>query len=111
MNDAKHNVAFIVDTLDSIRRNTPDTKEAFLKDPNAQDATLMRLQVIGEQLIRIREKYPDFYEQHQSDEWHRLIGLRNIISHGYREIDFEIIWEILEHHLADFTAKITTLAN
>jgi len=91
MSSPKPNLSFILGTLASIRSNTPHDKEIFMTDPNAQDATLMRLQDIGEQLSRIRDKFPEFYEQHGSDEWHKLIGLRNIISHGYREIDFEII--------------------
>lgn len=80
-------------------------------DPNVQDATLMRLQDIGEQLSRIRDKFPDFYEEHASDEWYKLIGLRNIISHGYREIDFEIIWDVVTHKLANFTEDITRLTS
>lgn len=82
-----------------------------MNDRNAQDATLMRLQDIGEQLVRIRDKFPDFYEQQHSDEWNKIIGLRNIISHGYREVDFEIIWDIIEHRLAGFRQNITELAN
>ena len=69
----------------------------------------MRLQDIGEQLTRIRDKFPDFYEQHETDAWHKLIGLRNIISHGYREIDFEIIWDIVTNRLPDFSKDIKQL--
>lgn len=109
MNEPKPNLNFILDTLTRIRDNTPRDKKVFMSDPNAQDATLMRLQDIGEQLSRIRDKFPEFYEQRHSDEWYKLIGLRNIISHGYREIDFEIIWDIVTHKLDDFTADITRL--
>lgn len=111
MSSPKPNLNFILDTLASISNNTPKDKRVFMSDPNAQDATLMRLQDIGEQLSRIRDKFPEFYEQHSSDEWHKLIGLRNIISHGYREIDFEIIWDIVTHKLSDFIADITRLLN
>jgi uncharacterized protein with HEPN domain len=69
------------------------------------------LQDIGEQLSRIRDKFPEFYQQHSSDEWHKLIGLRNIISHGYREVDFEIIWDIITHKLDEFTADVTQLVD
>lgn len=108
-NPAAH-LNFILDTLKTIRDNTPSDKAAFLADPNAQDATLIRLQDIGEQLVRIREKFSDFYEQNQTDEWHKLIGLRNIISHGYREIDFEIIWDVIDRQLDDFAEHIAKLA-
>ena len=110
MNNPQPNLKFILDTLDTIQNNTPTNRDAFMSDLNAQDATLMRLQDIGEQLVRIREKFPDFYEQNSSDEWHKLIGLRNIISHGYREVDFNIIWNIIEHQLADFRVNISDLA-
>jgi len=111
MSDPKPNLKFILDTLDTIQNNTPSNKDTFMSDLNAQDATLMRLQDIGEQLVRIRDKFPNFYVQYSSDEWHKLIGLRNIISHGYREVDFEIIWNIVEHQLADFRDNISGLAN
>ncbi len=101
---------FILDTLESIRSNTPASKPLFMKDPNAQDATLMRIQDIGEQLARIRDGFPDYYNEHQADEWHKLIGLRNIISHGYREIDFAIIWEVISRQLNDFAQNIAQLA-
>ncbi len=109
MNSPEPNLNFILDTLATIRKHTLQDKNTFLGDANAQDATLMRLQDIGEQLSRIREKFPDFYEEHASDEWHKLIGLRNIISHSYREIDSEIIWDVVTHKLANFTKDITQL--
>jgi uncharacterized protein with HEPN domain len=84
----KPHIAYILDTLQAIKANTPTDKASFLEDANAMDATLMRLQDIGEQLSRLREQFPDFYEQNHDDGWHQLIGLRNIISHGYREVDF-----------------------
>ncbi|MGH7195631.1 MAG: hypothetical protein ACREGA_02515 [Candidatus Saccharimonadales bacterium] len=30
---------------------------------------------------------------------------------GYREVDFAIIWDIVENHLTDFTKSITRLIN
>lgn len=101
-------LAYIIDTLEKITTLTPDTCEAFATDMNAQDATLMRLQDIGEQLVHIRDQFPEFWKIHHSDTWFKMIGLRNIISHGYREIDFDIIWTVVREQLDDFTASIKT---
>ena len=113
MKSVKPHLAYILDTLEVIAANTPSKRENFMADRHAQDATLMRLQDIGEQFSRIREQFPDFYQQHQHDSWHKLIGLRNIISHGYREVDFAIIWDIVtaklpdvEKHLRQIVRKI-----
>lgn len=98
--------AHILDTLETIRTYTPTTKEAFMSDPNAQDATLMRLQDIGEQLVHIRDQFPDSWERHHDNSWHQVIGMRNIISHGYREIDFDVVWDTVAYRLSDFTKTI-----
>jgi uncharacterized protein with HEPN domain len=109
MESPKPNLSFVLDTLNSISENTPPNKQTFMGDPNARDATLMRLQDIGEQLITVRDKFPEFYDQYGTDEWHKIIGLRNIISHGYREVDFDIIWDIIENHIQDFRKQIENL--
>ena len=56
-------------------------------------------QEMGENLSKVRQHFPDFYEAHHSDDWHRLIGLRNAISHGYGEIDMHIVWRIVSTEL------------
>lgn len=103
-------ITYIIDTLEIISANTPKDKSVFVSDPNAQDATLMRLQDIGEQLSRIRDQFPEYFEANQDDSWHKFIGVRNIISHGYREIDFDIIWDILETKLPAFSNHIRKIA-
>ena len=52
------------------------------------DACIMRIQVIGETL----KDYPQI-------PWTKVIGLRNIISHEYANIDYEIIWVVIQKHL------------
>ncbi|SRR6266702_5195338 len=111
MKSVKPHLAYILDTLSVISTNTPKDLNTFMNDRNAQDATLMRLQDIGEQLVRIRDQFPKFYEQYQDDSWHKLIGLRNIISHGYREIDFAIIWEIISMKLPEFMKHVQQVAD
>lgn len=80
------------DTLKIVIERLPKQKEEYLADVVLQDATLMRLHAAGEYLARVRERFPDFYETHHNKDWHSLIGLRNIISHGYLQIDQEKVW-------------------
>ena len=82
MKNPRPYLLLILDTLNIIRENMPKDKIDFLNDPNVQDATLMRLQDIGEQLIHIRDKFSEFYEQNDNNEWNKIVGLRNIIAHG-----------------------------
>ena len=66
----------------------------------------MRLQEIGENLARLRQFDADAFNGMADDSWHKLIGLRNIISHGYHLIDPEQIWQTVTEELPDFAATI-----
>lgn len=75
----------------------------------AQDAVCMRLQEVGENLSKIRRNFPNYYSAHQSEGWHRLIGLRNVISHGYAEVDMHVVWTITDVHLGPLTEELKAL--
>jgi uncharacterized protein with HEPN domain len=99
-------LSFILETITIIETYTPKDLNSFQNDKNAQDASLMRLQDIGEQIARLRTNFKDFYEEHHSENWNKMIGLRNIISHGYREIEFHIIWDIIFSKLPELKSEI-----
>lgn len=97
------------DSLQAVLQRAGNNKEHFLGDGLLQDATLMRLMDAGEQLARIREDYPDYYVTHATAAWDKLIGLRNIIAHGYLIIDFEIVWDIIQNYLPEAITDLKTL--
>jgi uncharacterized protein with HEPN domain len=74
-----------------------------------QDAVCMRLQEMGENLSKIRQQFPQLYEAHHTESWHRLIGLRNVISHGYADIDMTVVWTIVDEHLDELVAELRSL--
>ena len=64
------------------------------------DACLMRIQVIGETIKAIDDKTQrSFFKDYPQVPWAKVIGLRNIISHEYANIDYEIIWVVITKHL------------
>lgn len=59
------------------------------------DACIMRIQVIGETIKAIDDKtQKTLLINYTQIPWTKVIGLRNIISHEYANIDYEIIWDI-----------------
>ena len=92
--------------LTHIEQYRPENKAQFLTQPMAQDAILMRMQVIGENLAQIRRLDDRAYRDMAHDSWNKLIGLRNIISHGYEAIDFAEIWQIVTEELPAFASTI-----
>jgi uncharacterized protein with HEPN domain len=41
----------------------------------------------------------------QIPEFHRVIGLRNRLIHGYDNVDDEILWDIVQSKLAPLKAR------
>ena len=78
------------------------TKAAFLKDEKTQDAVLMRLLALGEEISHLSD---DFQEKHPELDWFKIIGLRNRIAHGYFEIDVEVVWETVAGNYLDELMK------
>jgi uncharacterized protein with HEPN domain len=80
-----------------------------MNDTMRQDAIAIRLQEIGENFVHIRDNTPDFYEKYSDDSWSKVIGLRNIISHGYSFINQEKIWDIIVNYLPELTDRIDSI--
>jgi uncharacterized protein with HEPN domain len=47
---------------------------------------------IGEAVSRLSE---EFVTDHPQIEWRKIKGMRNIITHEYARIDYEIVWNAL----------------
>lgn len=72
------------------------TIEEFLKNSEMQDSTLMRLQVIGE---NIKEIPTNVKKKEKEIKWKKFERLRNVISHKYNSIDYHLIWDFLNNNL------------
>lgn len=65
-------------------------------------------EIIGEALYRIRNIAPDSFEQIPSG--HRIIGMRNLLAHGYDRVDYEILWATATLELDSLLLAIESLS-
>jgi uncharacterized protein with HEPN domain len=92
--------------LAHIERYQPADEETFLASQMVQDAILMRLQEISENLARMRQIKEEAFAAAGNGSCVQLIGLRNVISHGYHHIRPERIRNILTEELPAFATAI-----
>jgi uncharacterized protein with HEPN domain len=85
----------ILDSLDHIEMYRPASKAAFLSSAMAQDAIILRLQVIGENLHQLQSIDEERFARIAHRSWYQVIGLRHRISHGYHLTDRDAIWQIV----------------
>ena len=87
---------FLKDILNAIERietYTFNGKEEFLNSPSLQDATLFRLQTIGEAVNQLPN---ELKEKHSEIPWRQIVGFRNLLAHVYWQVDINTVWTILE---------------
>lgn len=76
------------------------------------DSCVMRLQTIGENIKSIDDRTEgSLLDKYPNIPWKQIIGLRNIISHEYANIDPDVIWSIIAKHLAPLAKDIDIIKN
>ncbi len=104
---ARPHLLLVLQALDQIEAYRPSTESEFVENQMVQDAILMRLQQAGENLIKVRDMEPGDPDR-LPESWHRLIGLRHVISHGYDAVHPEIIWHIITCEIGPFRSTVET---
>lgn len=82
----------ILDNIEKIENTFTDLSETeYLKNLDVQDATLRRLEVIGEAIknlpLTFKKKYP-------SVPWKKIAGIRDILIHEYFGVDMYLVWKV-----------------
>ncbi|WP_342306312.1 DUF86 domain-containing protein [Methanolobus sp. ZRKC5] len=104
MKDPEVFLMHIVDSIDKIEDFTNSrTKEDFLEDIQLQDATIRRIEIIGEASKNIPE---DFKVQYPDVPWSEMARTRDKLIHGYFGVDLQLTWDIVQHDLPELKEKM-----
>lgn len=76
---------------------------SFDESYDAQDKVLRRLEIIAEAAKRLPSQ---IRLENPSVPWKSIIGIRNIITHAYDEVNLEEIWQIVKKHLPETKKQI-----
>ena len=79
----------------------------FRADRGLQLIVERELEIVGEALSRLRRDHPDLAER--IGDIHKIIGLRNILAHGYDVLENEILWDIVTNRLPSLKSTIRSL--
>lgn len=97
--------AWLVEIEDAISNISAFTsgldQQTFVADVRTCAATAMFLVVIGEAARRLPAAVQD---EAPEIPWPVIVSLRNRIAHGYRSIDHNIVWGIVQAHLPPLQA-------
>jgi uncharacterized protein with HEPN domain len=85
------------------------SKEDFLADKRTQQAVVMSLVIIGEAAARIMDKHSQFVADNSEIPWRGIRGMRNRVTHGYFDIDLNVVWDTTQTALPDLLLHLERL--
>jgi uncharacterized protein with HEPN domain len=86
----------ILEAIERIERYTMQGRAAFEQNELIQTWFVQNLQIVGEAARSLSSSTRD---QHPQIPWSQIIGMRNILTHNYFEIDFDIVWAVVDQEL------------
>jgi uncharacterized protein with HEPN domain len=90
-NDIQLIKKIIAECKDIIRYTDHIDEEIFLGNDIYQKATAMSPLNIGEHANSLTR---EIWDDYQEIEWRKIVGLRNIVAHGYGELKMKLIWNL-----------------
>lgn len=85
------------------------TRAMFDDNDLLQDGIIRQMEIIGEAASRLSEA---FQGMHPTLDIRNMKGLRNVLIHGYADVDLDVVWDIaqqdipvLQHQLAALTQE------
>lgn len=84
------------------------TYETFKADRLLQAGVERKIEILGEALNRLNQTDQEWLE-HTIPEFRRIIGLRNIIAHGYDVVDYDILWDVATNYAQPLMERLNRL--
>jgi len=81
-------------------------RERFEADEMVQVWIVHHLEILGEAAASIPD---ELRAEHTEVPWHRIIGARNRLVHGYFDIDLGVVWEVVERELPGLREQIARI--
>lgn len=110
MTSGNRDVASLWDMAQAIRYLQSFTEnltfEEYFSNVLFVSAVERQFEILGEAARRISN---EFRQAHPEIDWQQIVGLRNIISHRYEEVDHERLWAIIHSELPPLLSQLEIL--
>ena len=105
--DAELRLDDILQAIGRIRTYIADADfERFQAETLLFDAVSLNVLVIGESIGRLPERFKD---RLNGLPWKSMVAVRNLVAHGYPELDAKIVWDISTTRLDELEAVVAPM--
>lgn len=106
MRDDRERLQDILEAIERIERYTVLGRTRFETNELVQSWFIQHLQIIGEASRSLSQPTRDLAPQ---IPWRQIIGMRNILTHSYFEVDLDIVWAAVSVNIPDLKPQIEGL--
>ena len=106
MKDDRVYLQHIRDALQDVAAYCGSDHGAFLDDRMRQDATLRKLEVIGQAVKNLSE---DTKSRQPEIPWKQGAGMRDKVIHDYFGVNLEIVWAVVQKELPKLRVAVEGL--
>lgn len=97
----------ILDAIGKIHKYTSGmTEDQFAADDKTIDAVIRNFSIIGEAANMIPE---DIQNKSTAIPWSEMIGMRNVVVHGYHKVSVSVVWTSIKNDLPSIEPSLKTL--
>lgn len=107
-NEAKKRLFDVVSACEAIAEFVAGKDfAAYEADRLLRSGVERQFEIIGEALNKAGAAQPSLAAQ--IADFHRIIGLRNRLIHGYDNVDDEILWDVVQSKLGALRAQVNAV--
>ncbi len=96
----------ILDAIAAIKRHATDDHERFQRDETLRWFFRAQVQIVGEASFKLSDAARD---AHPEVPWKSIIGMRHILVHDYFDVEWEVLWEVLQSRIAPLHAQVEAI--
>jgi uncharacterized protein with HEPN domain len=78
----------------------------FAEEELAQTAVIRWIEIIGEATRGLTE---ELRQAHPEVPWRQMVAMRNVLIHGYFDIDVDLVWSVAENDLPKLAAQVRAI--
>ncbi len=97
----------ILNAISKIERYTTGmNKASFLANELVQDGVIRNFEIIGEASRNILQRFPAALPDEINQPLSAAYGMRNVLAHGYDDVDLNIVWTAVTRDLPMLRERI-----
>jgi uncharacterized protein with HEPN domain len=96
----------ILEAIERIELQATRGRAAFDQNELAQTAIIRWIEIIGE---AARGLSGDLRQAHPEVPWRQMVAMRNVVVHGYFDIDIELVWSVVKNDLPKLALQVRSI--